>query len=78
LIDEEVMEKNILLCRLHIKGMACKYCTSTVQFVLQASPGVQRASVALATEEAEIRYDRRIVSAGQLIQVVEETGLKRY
>ncbi|KAG2573888.1 hypothetical protein PVAP13_7KG284700 [Panicum virgatum] len=76
LIDEEVMEKNILLCRLHIKGMACKYCTSTVEFVLQASPGVQRASVALATEEAEIRYDRRIVSASQLIQVVEETGFE--
>ncbi|CAN6249679.1 unnamed protein product [Urochloa humidicola] len=76
LIDEEVMEKNILLCRLHIKGMACKYCTSTVEFVLQTSPGVQRASVALATEEAEIRYDHRIVSACQLIQAVEATGFE--
>jgi P-type Cu+ transporter len=76
LIDEEVKEKNILLCRLHIKGMACKYCTSTVEFALQASPGVQRASVALATEEAEIRYDRRIISASQLIQAVEETGFE--
>ncbi|KAJ1272216.1 hypothetical protein BS78_06G185600 [Paspalum vaginatum] len=56
--------------------MACKYCTSTVEFALQASPGVQRASVALATEEAEIRYDRRIVSASQLIQAVEETGFE--
>nr|CAB3487891.1 unnamed protein product [Digitaria exilis] len=76
LIDEEVKEKNILLCRLHIKGMACKYCTSTVEFALQVSPGVQRASVALATEEAEIRYDRRIVSPSQLIQAVEETGFE--
>ncbi|CAD6260039.1 unnamed protein product [Miscanthus lutarioriparius] len=76
LIDEEVKEKNILLCRLHIKGMACKYCTSTVEFALQASPGVQRASVALATEEAEIRYDRRIISASQLIQAVEQTGFE--
>ncbi|XP_062183666.1 copper-transporting ATPase HMA5-like [Phragmites australis] len=76
MIDEEVKEKNILLCRLHIKGMACKYCTSTVEFALQASPGVQRASVVLATEEAEIRYDRRIVSASQLIQAVEETGFE--
>ncbi|XP_062226381.1 copper-transporting ATPase HMA5-like [Phragmites australis] len=76
LIDEEVKEKNILLCRLHIKGMACKNCTSTVEFALQASPGVQRASVALATEEAEIRYDRRIVSASQLVHAVEETGFE--
>jgi predicted metal-dependent RNase len=34
---------------------------------LQAFPGVQRASVALATEEAEIHYDSRIAAASQLI-----------
>jgi P-type Cu+ transporter len=76
LIDEEVKEKYILLCRLHIKGMACKDCSSTVEFTLQAYPGVQRASVVLATEEAEIRYDRRIISAKQLLHAVEETGFE--
>ncbi|PUZ48376.1 hypothetical protein GQ55_7G240800 [Panicum hallii var. hallii] len=76
LINEEVREKNILVCRLHIKGMTCTSCTSTVESALQAFPGVQRASVALATEEAEIRYDRRIVAANQLIQAVEETGFE--
>ncbi|GJN26780.1 hypothetical protein PR202_gb14739 [Eleusine coracana subsp. coracana] len=76
LIDEEVKERYILICRLHIKGMACKYCTSTVEFALQAYPGVQRASVALATEEAEIRYDRRIISAKQLLHAVEEIGFE--
>ncbi|KAG2573883.1 hypothetical protein PVAP13_7KG284600 [Panicum virgatum] len=59
LINEEVREKNILVCRLHIKGMTCTSCT-----------------IALATEEAEIRYDRRIVAANQLIQAVEETGFE--
>ncbi|KAL6903834.1 hypothetical protein ACP4OV_004647 [Aristida adscensionis] len=76
LIDEEVKERNILICRLHIKGMACKYCASTVESVLLALPGVQRASVVLATEEAEIRHDCRIVSASQLILAVEETGFE--
>ncbi|TKW05895.1 hypothetical protein SEVIR_7G205900v4 [Setaria viridis] len=76
LINEEVREKNILVCRLHIKGMTCTSCTNTVESALQAFPGVQRASVALATEEAEIRYDRRIVAANQLIQAVEETGFE--
>ncbi|KAL6903833.1 hypothetical protein ACP4OV_004646 [Aristida adscensionis] len=76
LVDEEVKEKNILVCRLHIKGMTCTSCTSTVESALQAFPGVQRASVALATEEAEIRYDRRIVTASQLVQAVEETGFE--
>ncbi|CAO2043291.1 unnamed protein product [Urochloa humidicola] len=76
LINEEVREKNILVCRLHIKGMTCTSCTNTVESALQTFPGVQRASVALATEEAEIRYDRRIVAANQLIQAVEETGFE--
>ncbi|CAN6276553.1 unnamed protein product [Urochloa humidicola] len=76
LINEEVREKNILVCRLHIKGMTCTSCTNTVESALQAFPGVQRASVALATEEAEIRYDRRIVAANELIQAVEETGFE--
>ncbi|CAL5069316.1 unnamed protein product [Urochloa decumbens] len=76
LINEEVREKNILVCRLHIKGMTCTSCTNTVESALQAFPGVQRASVALATEEAEIRYDRRIVAANELIKAVEETGFE--
>ncbi|CAN6240439.1 unnamed protein product [Urochloa humidicola] len=76
LINEEVREKNILVCKLHIKGMTCTSCTNTVESALQTFPGVQRASVALATEEAEIRYDRRIVAANQLIQAVEETGFE--
>ncbi|XP_062186111.1 copper-transporting ATPase HMA5 [Phragmites australis] len=76
LIDEEVKKKNILVCRLHIKGMTCTSCASTVESALQTFPGVQRASVALATEEAEIRYDRRIVAASQLVHVVEETGFE--
>ncbi|CAD6260040.1 unnamed protein product [Miscanthus lutarioriparius] len=76
LINEEVREKNILVCRLHIKGMTCTSCTSTVESAFQAFRGVQKASVALATEEAEIHYDRRIVAASQLIHAVEETGFE--
>ncbi|PWZ40285.1 putative copper-transporting ATPase HMA5 [Zea mays] len=74
LINEEVRAKNILVCRFHIKGMTCTSCTNTVESALQAFPGVQRASVALATEEAEIHYDRRIVTASQLIHAVEDVA----
>jgi Cu+-exporting ATPase len=56
--------------------MTCTSCTNTVESALQTFPGVQRALVALATEEAEIRYDRRSVTANQLIQAVEETGFE--
>ncbi|CAM0903428.1 unnamed protein product [Alopecurus aequalis] len=76
LINEEVKEKSILICRLHIKGMTCTSCSSTVESALQVVPGVQRASVALATEEAEIRYDHRVVTATQLVHAVEESGFE--
>jgi len=56
--------------------MTCTSCTSTVESAFQAFRGVQKASVALATEEAEIHYDRRIVAASQLIHAVEETGFE--
>ncbi|XP_040255528.1 copper-transporting ATPase HMA5 isoform X4 [Aegilops tauschii subsp. strangulata] len=76
LIDEELKEKSILVCRLHIKGMTCTSCANTVESALQAVPGVQRASVALAIEEAEIRYNRRVVAAIQLVNAVEESGFE--
>ncbi|RRT73374.1 hypothetical protein B296_00004440 [Ensete ventricosum] len=37
---------------------------------------VRKALVALATEEAEVRYDPRIVSANQLMEAVEDTGFE--
>ncbi|KAF3340237.1 putative copper-transporting ATPase HMA5 isoform X1 [Carex littledalei] len=76
LFQEDLQEKSILTCRLHIKGMTCTSCSLTVESALQSVPGVKRAVVALATEEAEIRYDPKTVTAVQLMHVVEETGFE--
>ncbi|XP_072958487.1 copper-transporting ATPase HMA5-like [Typha angustifolia] len=76
LIKEEPKERSILICRLHVKEMTCTSCTSTVKSALKAVPGVQKAVVALATEEAEIRYDPKIITATRLVEVVEETGFE--
>ncbi|RWW12460.1 hypothetical protein GW17_00023861, partial [Ensete ventricosum] len=76
LIQEEMKEKSVLTCRLRIKGMTCTSCSSTIESALQDVPGVRKALVALATEEAEVRYDPRIVSANQLMEAVEDTGFE--
>ncbi|XP_073112548.1 copper-transporting ATPase HMA5 [Elaeis guineensis] len=76
LIKEEAKEKPTLICRLHIKGMTCTSCSSTIESALQAVAGVQKALVALATEEAEICYDPKLVSAAQLMEVVADTGFE--
>ncbi|CBI34682.3 unnamed protein product, partial [Vitis vinifera] len=57
LIQDETNEKSIQVCRIRINGMTCTSCTSTVESSLQALHGVQKAQVALATEEARIKVD---------------------
>lgn len=77
LLKEEMKEKSSsLTCRLRVKGMTCTSCSTNVESALRAVPGVQKAIVALATEEAEIRYDPTIVSADQLTETVENTGFE--
>ncbi|KAG6483227.1 copper-transporting ATPase HMA5-like [Zingiber officinale] len=77
LLKEEMKEeKSSLTCRLRVKGMTCTSCSTNVESALRSVPGVQKAIVALATEEAEIRYDPRIVSANRLMETVEDTGFE--
>ncbi|KAM0978713.1 hypothetical protein ACFX13_014927 [Malus domestica] len=74
--DEEGNEKSTLICRILIKGMTCTSCSTTVESALQAVDGVQKAQVALATEEADVHYDPKIVSYNQLLQTIEDTGFE--
>lgn len=39
-------------------------------------PGVQKARVALATEESEVHYDPKILNCNELLQVIEDTGFE--
>lgn len=76
LIMEETNEKSTQICRMLIKGMTCTSCSSTVESALRSVHGVHRAQVALATEEAEVHYDSMIVSHGQLLETIENTGFE--
>ncbi|XP_007040200.2 PREDICTED: probable copper-transporting ATPase HMA5 [Theobroma cacao] len=76
LIKDETNEKSIQVCRIHINGMTCTSCSSTVEQALQAIRGVQKAQVALATEEAEIHYDPKAVSHNQLMKAIEDAGFE--
>ncbi|KAG2681197.1 hypothetical protein I3760_11G133100 [Carya illinoinensis] len=55
--------------------MTCTSCSSTIESALQAIHGVQKVQVALATEEAQIHYDPKIViSYNQLLETIQDTG----
>ncbi|EXB37369.1 Putative copper-transporting ATPase 3 [Morus notabilis] len=76
LIQGETSERSTQVCRIRIKGMTCTSCSSTVESALQAVHGVQRAQVALATEEAEVLYDPKVLTHNQLLQAIEDTGFE--
>jgi P-type Cu+ transporter len=56
--------------------MTCTSCSMTVESALQFVPGVKKAVVALANEEAEIHYDLKIITAVQLMDAVADTGFE--
>ncbi|XP_071726419.1 probable copper-transporting ATPase HMA5 [Rutidosis leptorrhynchoides] len=76
LIEDETDEKAIQICRILIKGMTCTSCSSTVESALRSVHGVQRAQVALATEEAEVHYDPMIVTHEQFLKAIDDTGFE--
>ncbi|KAK4365361.1 hypothetical protein RND71_016719 [Anisodus tanguticus] len=74
LIEEEMNQKSSQVCRIQVNGMTCTSCSTTLESALQVIPGVQKARVALATQEAEICYDPKIVDCNKLLEVIGNTG----
>lgn len=69
-------ERTFQICRIRIKGMTCTSCSTTVESALQGIHGVQKAQVALATEEAQIQFDPKIVNHNQIMEAIENTGFE--
>jgi Cu+-exporting ATPase len=59
---------------LAIEGMTCASCVRRVERALSRVPGVQEASVNLASERALVRYDPHTTSLDALIGAVEAAG----
>ena len=59
---------------LDIGGMTCASCVSRVEKALDKIPGVEAASVNLATEQARIRTQRGSSSLAEIIALVQKTG----
>ncbi len=57
-----------------IEGMTCASCVGRIERALSRMPGVQSASVNLATERATVRHDLAQVTAGDLESAVRRAG----
>lgn len=76
LIEDNTGEGSIQVCRLRINGMTCTACSNSVESSLRGIHGVKKAQVALATEEAEIQYDPKLVSYNKIVETIEDAGFE--
>jgi Cu+-exporting ATPase len=60
--------------RLPIEGMTCASCVNRIERFLKKTPGVEDATVNLATELATIRYLPALAGRAQLVAAVEAAG----
>ncbi len=61
---------------LPIEGMTCASCVRRVEKALAKVPGVQEASVNLATEKARVVFDSTVTDLAQLRTAVEHAGYR--
>jgi len=59
---------------IHITGMTCTTCASTIEKVLSQTPGVEQADVNFASEKASIKYDPTKVDLAKIRASVSELG----
>jgi Cu+-exporting ATPase len=60
--------------QLPVEGMTCASCVNRVERFLKNTPGVQEATVNLATEVATIRYLPEQTGRGELVGAIEAAG----
>ncbi|MGM0753783.1 MAG: heavy metal translocating P-type ATPase [Bacillota bacterium] len=59
-----------------IEGMTCASCSQAVEKATKKLPGVQQASVNLATEKLNITYDENELSLEEIKKAVDDAGYK--
>ena len=72
--DQLAGEQAATRTRLDVSGMTCAACVGRVERTLAKIPGVQSASVNLATETAQIDHDADSVRPSMLIAAIEGAG----
>ena len=64
------------LAVIRIEGMHCHKCEQALRKALQRHPGVREVEVDFASGQASVLFDRGAVTAGQLMQSVNDAGYR--
>ena len=60
--------------KFNITGMTCSACSAHVEKAVRKLEGIQSADVSLMTNSMAVRYDENILSAGDIIKAVVDSG----
>lgn len=60
--------------RVYITGMTCSACSARIEKALKRTEGVAEASVNLATGQASVRFEPRLVTLQSILRIVERLG----
>lgn len=71
--DLEAMSAAAVSASIPVEGMTCASCVARVEKAIRAVPGVTEASVNLATERADVRFDASTKSA-DIVKAIENAG----
>ena len=73
-VEEAAPEEKGGSVALRLVGMHCAGCAGTIERALKEAPGVSRASVNFASEEAHVDFDPAVTTVEGLIQAVRAAG----
>lgn len=68
------IETNDKRVSIKIGGISCAACVNTIEKALTKTTGVNKASVNIATETANINYDPKIINVDQIGDIIKSSG----
>ncbi len=72
--DKTTATGKVEKAKIHITGMTCANCATTIEKGLADTPGVEKAFVNLASEKASVEFDPAKVNLTELKKTVDELG----
>jgi DNA-binding transcriptional MerR regulator/copper chaperone CopZ len=68
--------ENMKDANFRIEGMHCEGCAQTIEALLGAEPGVQRAAVSFQNREAQVTFDPAALDEARIAAAIERAGYK--
>jgi len=70
------IDQNLIHLSLPVEGMTCATCATRIERVIHKLPGIESASVNLATEQADVAFQEGALGITDIAQAITKAGFK--